>query len=198
MNKCVFSCLTTAFVMAASADEQITKAIDDVMRFSSLADRTTALSVPGWGVPSNLLAEPSFTSLVEVVRARIDRCDAPFACGMTNDVRREVFIAALAECGDVVYTNAVVRWFGGDVLAECVTPKWIRRYASSASTRMEGYFSVHYDEPAIRKVWQNMKAGYLASNETEKAEWVDRVLAGEAKAWIEMMERFEKEGAGKK
>ena len=63
---------------------------------------------------------------------------------------------------------------------------------------MEGYFSVHYDEPAIRKVWQNMKAGYLASNETEKAEWVDRVLAGEAKAWIEMMERFEKEGAGKK
>lgn len=167
------------------------------MRFSSLADRSTALSVPGWGVPRKLLAEPSFTSLVEVVRSRIDHCDVPFACGMTNDVRREVFIAALAECGDAVYTNAVVRWFGGDVPAP-VSTEWMERYVFPAATRMEGFFSVHYDDPAVKKVWLNIKTVYLASNDTENAAWVDRVLAGRKKEWIEMMERFEKEGAGKK
>ena len=71
-------------------------------------------------------------------------------------------------------------------------------YASPMSTRMEGFCSRHYDDPAIKKVWQNMKAGYLASNDAENAAWVDEVLAGEAKEWIELMEQFEKEGAGGK
>ncbi len=197
MNKCVLVCLTAVCSLTASADELIDRAIDDVMRFSCLTNYATAHSVPEWGCPAKLLVEPSFTNLVQVVRERIDNVGVSFACGMTNEVRRRVFITALAECGDATYTNAVVRWFGDGVPAE-VSPKWIRRYASPASTRMEGYFSVHYDEPVIKKVWQNMKAGYLASNDTENAAWVDEVLAGEAKEWIELMEQFEKEGSGGK
>lgn len=197
MNKLALAYAVVLSSMTALANEEIESAIDDVMRYSCLTNRRTAHSVPEWGVPSRLLVEPSFTSLVEVVRTGIASCGASFACGMTNDVRREVFIAALASCGETVYTNAVVRWFGGDVQAD-VSPNWIRTYASPMSTCMDGYFSVHYDEPAIKKVWQNMKAGYLASNDTENAAWVDRVLAGEAKAWIEMMQRFEEEGRRKK
>ena len=109
MNKCVFTCLTALSALVASADEQIDRAIDDVMRFSCLTNYATAHSVPEWGCPAKLLVEPSFTNLVQVVRERIGRCDALFACGMTNEVRCEVFISALAECGASVYTNAVVR-----------------------------------------------------------------------------------------
>ena len=197
MNKCVFMCLALVCSTTLFADEQIDRAIDDVMRFSCLTNYATAHSVPEWGCPAKLLVEPSFTNLVQVVRERIDNVGVSFACGMTNDVRRRVFIAALSECGEIVYTNAVVRWFGGEIPAS-VSPEWMERYVFPATTRMEGYCSMHYDAPPIKKVWQNIKTVYLMSNDTENAAWVDEVLAGEAKEWIELMEQFEKEGAGGK
>ena len=197
MNKCFFMCLAVVCSTTLFADEQIDRAIDDVIRFSCLTNYATAHSVPEWGCPAKLLVEPSFTNLVQVVRERIDRCDALFACGMTNAVRREVFISALAECGTAVYTNAVVRWFGGDT-PKNLPPRRMMDYASPMSTRMEGFCSRHYDDPAIKKVWQNIKAASLASNDTVYAEWADEVLSGASKEWIELMEQFEKEGAGGK
>ena len=197
MNKHVLACMVMLFSMTTSADEKIERAIDDVLRFSCLSDWATAHAVPEFGVPDELLAEPSFTSLVEVVRSRIDHCDVHFACGITNDVRSAVFIAALTGCGANVYTNAVVRWFGGDNPADA-SPRRMMEYAFPAATRLEGYLTLHYEEPEIKKVWQNIKAASLATNDASYAAWADRVLSGEAKEWIEMMERFEKEGAGKK
>ena len=191
MNRCAFMCLATLSALVASADEQIDRAIDDVMRFSCLTNYATANSVPGWGCPDELLVEPSFTNLVEVVRERIDHCDALFACGMTNEVRREVFITALAECGTAAYRDAIVRWFGGVVPAS-VSARTVERLVAPATTRMEGYAVEHFDDPGISNVWLNVKALFLAEGNVEEANDLDTILNGEAKAEREIIKGFEK------
>lgn len=181
MNKHVLACVVMLFSVTTSADEKIERAIDDVLRFSCLSDWATAHSVPEFGVPDELLVEPSFTSLVEVVRARINRCDAPFLCGMTNDVRREVFIAALARCGASVYRDAIVMWFGGSV-PSAAAAKMVDQYVAPAMTCMEGYSIEHYDDPGISNAWVNLKALHLSEGNVAEASFVDSVLKGEAKA----------------
>lgn len=191
MNKCVLVCLTAVCSLTASADELIDRAIDDVMCFSCLTNYATAHSVPEWGCPDELLVEPSFTNLVQVVRERIERCDALFACGMTNEVRRKVFITALAECGTAAYRDAIVRWFGGVVPAS-VSARTVERLVAPATTRMEGYAVEHFDDPGISNVWLNVKALFLAEGNVEEANDLDTILNGEAKAEREIIKGFEK------
>lgn len=172
------------------ADEQIASAIEDVMIQSCLANRRTARSVPGWGVPQRLLTEPPFTNLVHVIGARIDFCELDFVSGMTNELHREVFKAALASCGPTVYKNAVVRWFGGFPAPE-VSPKLIEDFAEPSTTSMEGYFIRHYNETDIRNVWLNIKSRYMAIGDSEGASGVDRILSGRIKSALEMLESLE-------
>lgn len=188
MNKRVFMVMVIICSANVLADEMIKHAIDDVLRFSCLADRSTALSVPGWGVPDELLVEPTFTSLVEVVRARIDRCDVPFLCGMTNDVRREVFIAALARCGASTYRDAIVMWFGGNI-PPATSARMVEQYVDPATTRMEGYSIEHYDDPGISNVWLNLKSLYLSEGNVVEANVIDEILSGESKADREAMKK---------
>lgn len=188
MNNRVMACLMAVCSMAAFANEQIESAIDDVMRFSCLADWATANSVPEFGVPEELLVEPSFTSLVEVVRSRIDRCDVPFLCGMTNDVRREVFIAALARCGASAYRDAIVMWFGGSIPSS-TSARMVEHYVAPATTRMEGYSIEHYDDPGISNVWVNLKSLYLSEGNVVEAHVIDEILSGESKADREAMKK---------
>jgi len=169
MNKCVFTCLTALSALVASADEQIDRAIDDVMRFSCLTNYATAHSVPEWGCPAGV----------------------SFACGMTNDVRRRVFITALAECGTAAYRDAIVRWFGGVVPAS-VSARTVERLVAPATTRMEGYAVEHFDDPGISNVWLNVKALFLAEGNVEEANDLDTILNGEAKAEREVIKGFEK------
>lgn len=176
--------------IAAVADEQIMSAIEMVMSQSCLANRRVARSVPEWGVPQRLLTEPSFTNLVRVVGTRIDSCELQFVCGLTNILHREVFTAALASCGQTVYKDAVVRWFGGSPAPE-VSPELIDRFADPPATSMEGYFIDHYNESGIRNVWLNVKSRYMAIGELEQAAGIDDILSGKSKAEREMLESLE-------
>ena len=188
MNKLALAYAVVLSSMTALANEEIESAIDDVMRFSCLTNRRTAHSVPGWGVPDELLVEPTFTSLVEVVRSRIDRCDVPFLCGMTNDVRREVFIAALARCGASTYRDAIVMWFGGSI-PPATSARMAEKYVDPATTRMEGYSIEHYDDPGISNVWLNLKSLYLSEGNVVEANVIDEILSGESKADREAMKK---------
>lgn len=190
MSRIVLCALAMVSVAAEAADGRIQEAVDDVIRNSSLSSRRVAQSVPGWGLPTELTGEPAFSSLVGVVRSRIGECTLSLVGEMTNDVRREVFLAALAQCGQEVYRDAVVRWFGGAVPSG-ISPVLVEEFVSPSSTCMEGYFILHYGEPGISNVWANVRALYLLSGDAASAAGVDEILSGKAKAQLEAMSSLE-------
>ena len=187
----VLGTVAMTFVIVAMADEQITAAVEDVIRCSCVTNRRVASSIPSWGVPDRLLKEPSFTNLVNVVRSRIDLCPASFVCEMTNAVHKEIFIAALAECGPDTYRNALVRWFGG-ALPSGVSPDVVDHFASPVCPSMYGYFIRHYDDPGVSNVWLNIKSLYLASSNTVNAAGIDEILSGEARRYFDDMDEIER------
>ena len=181
--------------MVIFANERIDRAIDDVMHYSCLSNRHKALSAVEHGVPMQLYSESSFTNLVAVMTSEIQHCGVPYLAGLTNIVRRRVFIAALANCGRKTFRKAIVGWFGGTLTSE-ISPSLIWEYVTASSTRMEQYFIMRYDEPEIRNVWMNIKNLYLASNDVVRASWMDSVLSGKSKAHLKEMRRIEAKRGG--
>ena len=116
INKYGLGVLVVSVAVMTSANEQIDQAIDDLMANSCLTNRRVASHVAEWGIPDSVSSEPLFTNLVSVVSREYGNCTVSFLEGMTNEVKREVFVGALAKCGQEVYKNAVAGWFGGENL----------------------------------------------------------------------------------
>lgn len=190
MKKAIFCIAIIALSGASVADNQILASISEVMSQSCLANRRVARSVYEWGVPQKLITEPSFTNLVRIVGLRVDLCDLSFVRSLTNTVQREVFKTALANCGQTVYRDVVIRWFGG-ALVPAVQPQIMEEFAVPANTSMEWYFINHYDEAEIRNVWMNIKARYLAIGEADEAAGIDEVLSGNCNAEHQMRQSLE-------
>ena len=189
-NKYMLITMIFTLAMYVQADDQVRCALEDVMRYSSLSDDRIAQSVPEWGIEDSLKTETTFTNLVKVVKDRVAYCDSSFVNGFTNEVERAVFIAALAECGQTIYRDSVVRWFGSTNV-NGISLRTINEFVSPCNSPLENHFVLHYNEPGINNVWRNIKALYLAASNTVQAAGIDDILNGEAKEYFEAMLKFE-------
>ena len=193
INKYGLGVLVVSVAVMTSANEQIDQAIDDLMANSCLTNRRVASHVAEWGIPDSVSSEPLFTNLVSVVSREYGNCTVSFLEGMTNEVKREVFVGALAKCGQEVYKNAVAGWFGGENLPLGST-EVIKGFAMPSNAAVGEYFILHYNEPGVSNVWANLKSLYLASSNTVAAARLCDITSGKTKAYLEMMKDLEREG----
>lgn len=181
VNKFCLSGLLVMYVISVPANDLVRRAVLDVMSSNNFSDSGALCAIEEYGLPQELLSEASFTNLVAVVRTEINRCPASFVGEFTNDVQRMVFIEAVIRCGQSTYTNAVVNWFGGSDVPT-ISPKIMEDFAVPARTSMEDYCIMHYNEVGVSNVWRNIKAGYLALGENDKAAGIEDVQSGKVKA----------------
>lgn len=189
-NKFVLSVLTILLMLTSLANHQICQALANLADNSCLTNRRIALSVGEWGASDRLYAEPLFSNLVSVVNHEYGNCSNTFLSGMTNAVMREVLVGALAKCGQNIFRDAVVGWFGGGVPMD-VPANVIDGFAMPANAIVGDYFILHYNEPGISNVWANLKSLYLTSSNVVEAARLDDIISGKTKAYLDAMKCFE-------
>lgn len=174
-----FAALCTFYALA---NQVIDDALQSVITNGCLSDRRTADQIDEWGVPGELFSEARFTNLVSVMRANVATCPPSYVYGLTNLVRRAVFVAALTECGRSVYRDSVVRWFGQRPMTQPIDIEVLDSFLFPVGTSMEDYIDMHFDVPGVSNVLSNAKEIYQARSNTVIVAALDAVLSGEIRA----------------
>ena len=181
MIKAIFIVMLAHSVFANLAVED---ALDRVIATSAcLSERNIAGRISNWGVPQELFKEACFTNLVAIMQREHEDCEFEYINGLTGVVKRAVFVAALTRCGELVYHDSLVRWFGQSSIPVTANIVVWDSFLFPIATDMEEYVDMNFDDPGVCMVLNNIKKLYHDSNNAIGEEMIERIQSGESKSF---------------